>query len=229
MFMLNRLTILALGMGSLVAWSGAALAGKASEGKISGEYLEIRSCSVYTGPCFANAEMGVTGREALMAWKIDEGQHHGVDLAGLKAVMAVTAGETLGRADRLEKAVKAVILADERANPQQREALVDFIKSRAGKLAENVHKVEFVAINLKLDHVEMVADLKAGRDVSIRTRKLAKGDCVCTNEVVFYPPLTKVDNYAPAFALEGRYSGRGLGATWSQPDTRSAFLATFDY
>jgi hypothetical protein len=50
---------------------------------------------------------------------------------------------------------------------------------------------------------------------------------VCTNEIVYYPPLTKVENYAPAFTLEGRYSGRGLGVTWSQPQTRSAFLATF--
>ncbi len=223
--MLHRSTLVALVLaGGLAAWSGTALAGN-----ISGEYLEIRSCSVYTGPCFANAETGVTGREALMAWKIEQGKHNGVDLAGLKAVMAITAGETLGVADELEKSVKAVILADEKANQQQRNALVDFVKSRAGKLAKDVQKVEFLAIDLKLDHADMVADLKAGRDVTIRTRKLAQTDCVCTNEVVFYPPLTKVDNYAPAFALEGRYSGRGLGTAWSQPDTRSAFLATFDY
>lgn len=224
--MLKRSTfvVLALAAGCLAAWSPTAVAGT-----ISGEYLEIRTCSVYTGPCFANAETGVTGREALLAWKIDGGQHNGVELAGLKAVMAVSAAETLGHADRLEESVKAVILADEKATPQQRDALVDFVKSRAGKLARNVHKVEFVAIDLKLDQVDMVADLKAGRDVTIRTRKLAKGDCVCSNEVVFYPPLTKVDNYAPAYTLEGRYAGRGLGTTWSQPDTRSAFLATFDY
>ncbi len=224
--MLNRSTVAAftLALASLAAWSGTAWAGN-----IQGEYLEIRTCSVYTGPCFANAEMGVTGREALLAWKIDGGKHNGVDLAGLKAVLAVSAGETLGHADRLEQSVKAVILADEKANQQQRDALVDFVKSRAGKLAQHVNKVEFVAIDLKLDQVDMVADLKAGRDVTIRTRKLAKGDCVCSNEVVFYPPLTKVDNYAPAFALEGRYAGRGLGTTWSQPNTRSAFLATFDY
>jgi hypothetical protein len=208
----------------LAVWSGTVLAGN-----IQGEYLEIRTCSVYTGPCFANAETGVTGREALLAWKIDGGRHNGVDLSGLKAVLAVTARETLGHADKLDQPAKAVILADEKANAQQRDALVDFVKSRAGKLAQNVGKVEFVAIQLKLDQVDMVADLKAGRDVTIRTRKLTKGDCVCSNEVVFYPPLTKVDNYAPAYTVEGQYSGRGLGTTWSQPDTRSAFLATFDY
>jgi hypothetical protein len=224
MFMVHRLSLVGFVLACLVAGAGSVLAGN-----ISGDYLEIRTCSVYTGPCFANAEMGITGREALMAWKIDTGKHNGVDLAGLKAVMAISAGETLGEADRLEGPVKAVILADEKADRQQREALVDFVKTRAGKLAQSVKKVEFVAIDLKMDQADMVANLKAGRDVNIRTRKLAQGDCVCTNEIVYYPPLTKVDNYAPAFTLEGRYSGRGLGVNWSEPNTRSAFLATFDY
>jgi hypothetical protein len=226
MFMVRRLSLVGFVLAAICLAAGAP---SALAGNISGDYLEIRSCAVYTGPCFANAEMGVTGREALLAWKIDTGKHNGVDLSGLKAVMAVSAGETLGHADRLEHAVKAVIMADEKANREQREALVDFVKTRAGKLAESVQKVEFVAIELKVDQVDMAANLKAGRNVDIRTRKLVQGDCVCTNEIVYYPPLTKVDNYAPAFTLEGRYSGRGLGVTWSQPNTRSAFLATFDY
>jgi hypothetical protein len=224
MFMVRRLSLVAFVIAVVCLAAGV---NTAQAGKISGDYLEIRTCSVYTGPCFANAEMGITGREALLAWKIDTGKHNGVDLSGLKAVMAISAGETLGEVDRLERSVKAVILADEKANNEQREALVDFVKSRAGKLGQSVQNLKFVAIDLKVDQADMVADLKAGREVSIRTRKLAKGDCICTNEIVYYPPLTKVENYAPAFTLEGRYSGRGLGVNWSEPGTRSAFLATF--
>ena len=33
---------------------------------ISGTYLEVRSCDVYTGPCFSNAEMGSNGKEAIL-------------------------------------------------------------------------------------------------------------------------------------------------------------------
>jgi len=29
---------------------------------ITGDYLEVRSGDIYTGPCFANAEMGLTGK-----------------------------------------------------------------------------------------------------------------------------------------------------------------------
>ncbi|HUG69079.1 MAG TPA: hypothetical protein VMM76_15120, partial [Pirellulaceae bacterium] len=38
--------------------------------EISGHYLETRTCQVYTGPCFANAEVGLAGKEAVMAWRI---------------------------------------------------------------------------------------------------------------------------------------------------------------
>ena len=47
--------------------AAAALLALSSTGmaaQISGEYLESRTCSVYTGPCFANAEMGLAGNFA---------------------------------------------------------------------------------------------------------------------------------------------------------------------
>ena len=34
--------------------------------EISGDYLEVRTCDVYTGPCFGNAEMSLAGKEAVM-------------------------------------------------------------------------------------------------------------------------------------------------------------------
>ncbi|MBI5757839.1 MAG: hypothetical protein HZA46_04910, partial [Planctomycetales bacterium] len=39
--------------------------------QITGEYIEARTCDVYTGPCFANGEVGTTGNEAVLAWKVD--------------------------------------------------------------------------------------------------------------------------------------------------------------
>jgi hypothetical protein len=201
-------------------------------GDISGEYLEVRTCDIYTGPCFANAEVGLTGRQALLAWNIEQGQHQGVDLAGLKVVLAVRASDTLGYGGGLvvnPDPITSVALVDERATPEQREALVDFARQRAGRVAGEVARVDAVPIEMTLDHIHMVGKLKAGTAAEIVTRKLGSGDCVCTNEVIFYPPLTKVDNFAPAYTVDGRFSGRGLGVRWSNPKTRSAFLATFDY
>ena len=38
--------------------------------EIRGSYLEARTCDVYTGPCFANGEVGISGKDAIMAWNI---------------------------------------------------------------------------------------------------------------------------------------------------------------
>jgi hypothetical protein len=201
-------------------------------GEISGEYLEIRTCDIYTGPCFANAEVGLTGRQALLAWNIEQGQHQGVDLAGLKVILAVRASDTLGYGGGLvvnPDPITSVALVDDRATPEQRDALVEFARSRAGRVAGEVARVDALPIEMTLDHVNMVGKLKAGDEAEIVTRKLGAGDCICTNEMIFYPPLTKVDNYAPAYTVDGRFSGRGLGVRWSHPKSRSAFLATFDY
>ena len=49
-------------------------------GTITGDYLEVRSCDVYTGPCFANSEMGLTGKEGILLWSVREGAWKGTEL-----------------------------------------------------------------------------------------------------------------------------------------------------
>src|SRR5262245_44145957 len=150
--------------------------------QIQGDYLESRSCDVYTGPCFANAEVGLTGHQALMAWSIDQGEFAGVDLSGLKVVVAVRSADTLGFGVGIKvrnELNRSVILLDEKATPAQQAALEKFARAKAGPTAGDVQRVAVLPIDLQLDHVDMKAVLKAGNEVSLETRKLAKGDCVC--------------------------------------------------
>src|SRR5207253_7174781 len=51
-----------------------------AEAKIAGDYLESRSADVYTGQCFANGEVGLTGDQAILAWHIRSGSWDGVKL-----------------------------------------------------------------------------------------------------------------------------------------------------
>lgn len=198
---------------------------------ISGEYLEARSCDIYTGPCFANGEAGITGKEAVMAWKVDEGSWAGQDLSGLGAALIITANDTLGfgggfnvNPDR----IRAVIVVDEKANPEQAKALVQFVKANAKSLTTEVLKVEQAPITLTNDHISGKGVFSAGKLAKIETRQLAKGDCVCSNEQVIYPPLTKVDNAHPAYTVSMGYEGKALNSTWTTTNKRSAFLATFE-
>ena len=49
------------------------VAAKLPTNNVRGEYLEARTADVYTGPCFANGEVGQTGRLAVMGWHIRQG------------------------------------------------------------------------------------------------------------------------------------------------------------
>ena len=62
---------------------------------IKGDYIEARSADVYTGPCFANGEVGLVGNEAILAWRIKEGDWRGTSLNGLGVVAVVKAHATL--------------------------------------------------------------------------------------------------------------------------------------
>src|ERR1700685_1304699 len=63
---------------------------------IKGSYVEFRNADVYTGPCFAMGEVGLTGQEAVLAWHIAEGEWSGVSIEGLNVVAVVRASATIG-------------------------------------------------------------------------------------------------------------------------------------
>ncbi len=216
----------------LLGFLFAMLLAPSAWGQLSGEYFEIRTCDIYTGPCFANAEVGLTGKDALMAWSIEKGAFQGVDLAGLKVIAVISASGTLGYGGGVvvnPEPIRSVVLVDAEATPEQQQALVAMVRARAGRVLGEVVRVMQAPIEMKLDHVDMVAYVKAGRMVHALTRKLCDADHVCTNEVIFYPPLAPVDNAAPAVVVSGGYRGRGLGVQWELNGSRSAFLATFQY
>lgn len=197
---------------------------------VRGKYIEARTCQVYTGPCFANGETGLAGKEAVMAWNISEGLHEGVDLAGLNVIMVVSSSDTLGfRGMDESKMIKSMIVVDSKATTVQREALIDFAKRQSGKAGKNVAQVNSAPIKMHLEESELRGEVQAGKFVSLTTRKARPGDCICSNEAAYYPPLAKVENFAPGVTIDGKVRGSGLGTRWEIPDSRSAYMATFAY
>ncbi len=207
----------------------------ASAGTLQGIYMETRTCQVYTGPCFANAEIGLAGKNAIMAWKIQQGSmdcgdQGDVDLAGLSVVLVTRASETLAfRGVDDPRTLKSVILVDERASSVQREALIQFARHHAGRAGKVIARIDSVAIDMKLDLLELRGELSAGKQVTLKTRKARPEDCICSNESAYYPPLASVENFVPGVTIEGQFNGRGLGTRWSTPGDRSSSMATFNY
>lgn len=195
--------------------------------RIEGDYLEVRTADVWTGPCFANGEVNLTGREGMMAWRVERGQWDGVDLSGLQVIAVVRAANTLGDPFTDTLPAKSVILVDNRASEEQSEALVKFARDMGGDLLQDVVWTRKAPVEMKVTPGSGEASLKAGTLAEVRTRSLNHHDMHCGNEYVYYPPLTDVTSAEPAYALAHRFDGDGLGATWSSAMKRSAFVGTF--
>ena len=213
----------AIMLGLIVVTAATAVRSRAA---IQGDYVEVRSADVYTGPCFANSQVGLEGNEALMAWKVREGAWHGVQLDGLSVVAVVKTQATLGDVDHNPYPAQAVVIVDARASGSQRQALQEFAHSQAGHLLDRVVRVDVAPINVEaLAHGSV--RVTAGKLARIETRSLCAADHLCGNEEVYYPPLVKLAQSMPAFTLREGFSGQGLGVVWDRQDTRSAFVGTF--
>lgn len=202
---------------------GSALAGNIS---IRGDYVEARTADVYTGACVANGEMNLVGKEAILAWHVKNGSWKGVDLSGLSVVAVVKANATLGDVFNSPLPARSVIVVDDGANPEQRDALVNMAKDFGGELLQDVLWVQARDIEFETGgHGE--ATVKAGELAALETRCMSQADHLCGNEDVYYPPLTKVADAMPAYTVQNSFTGQGLNTTWSLAHKRNAFIGSF--
>jgi hypothetical protein len=213
--------------------------------RIKGDYVEARTADVYTGPCFSNAEVFITGHQAVMAWKVTEGSWRGVDLNGLSVAAAVRGSTTFSEDDAKE--AKSVLIVDKKATPAQRDALVAMAKELGGDRLKNVVAVRSSVLIVTVEdhsatdesaevehkshgmpHAPMALFSAPGL-AEILTRPLGDGDHFCGNEVVAYSPLSRGVKALPAYTLRHNYAGGELDTRWNDPNCRSSFVGHFSY
>lgn len=198
---------------------------------VSGGYLEVRSCDVYTGPCFANAEMGLTGKEGMLVWSVQYGSWKGTPIDGLNVIAVVHTQHTLGDVEFQPHDGKAMLIIDSKATPKQKEALEDMATSLANNVFTSVASVRVSEVEVALSTCAKAgcASVKAGNLVNISTRCLGGEDHLCGNEETFYPPMTKVDGAFPVYTNLASFNAPGLDVTWQLTEKRSGFLASFSH
>ena len=205
--MKKLILLLAAGLLLLTAWA------RPGSAALKGDYIEARSADVYTGPCFANSEVGLTGQEAILRLENSAGRVERRPLAGLSVVAVVRANATLGDPYHDAHPARTVLIMDSRANRRQRAALTAFAASMTDGLLDNVVRVETAPIQMMVEHGDLhgAARVVAGRFAQIETRSLCQGDHLCGNESVYYPPLVALAHSMPAFTLDSSFSGQGFG------------------
>ena len=198
--------------------------------QIYGDYIETRSADVYTGPCFANGEVGLVGDQAILGWRVEKGAWNGVALDGLSVVGVAKAKATLGDPHNNPFPARSVLIVDERATTEQRNALSEFARAMAGELLANAIHIKVAPIQFEIFHEGLHAVrgfLRAGELAGIETRPIGEKDHLCGNEEIYYPPLASTSHAMPAVALLDKYSGTDLGVSWSSYGKRSAFVGSF--
>ena len=124
-------------------------------GRFAGRLCEAATADVFTGPCISNAEVFITGNQAVMAWKVNQGTWKGTDLSGL-CVAAAVRGTTTFSADQPDKAV-AVLIVDQKAKfATARSPDQDGTRAGGARLG-NVVAVKTAQMSLKLENHEISA------------------------------------------------------------------------
>ena len=193
---------------------------------VKGTYVEARTAEVFVGGCLMGSEAETSGRQAVLAWKIDRGNINGVSVDGLSIVAAVVGDKNLGihELGGAKPNSKSTLIVDARATDIQRDALVGMVK----KLTNVVGTV----VNVTSGPIEFT---DKGSDIAVKAPRIAltvdkhpEHDPGCGAEQWFHP-LASVQQPTIGKAVQHAYSGQDLGSRWSDPDKVSAFFGNFSY
>jgi len=206
----------------LILMSAIVFGSSAENVSIRGDYVEVRTASVFAGACHYNGEVTTTGRDALLAWNVTAGKWNGVDLAGVRAVAIVTSEVNLSDNDASRR---SEIIIDRNASHSQAVAILDVLKTRyAGSLGKIV-AVDIAPISF--DHTGVSYTVTAGRLASINVEAMPNDLCCKMPNLVWYSPLVPLGNRKVGYTRDAIYAGDALGQSWERAGENSAFYGRF--
>ena len=200
-----------------------AFTSRAENTTIKGDYVEVRTASVFTGACHFNGEVVTTGREAMMAWNFASGRWNGTDLAGLKAIAVVSADENL---ENVKAARRSEIILDNSANHDQKVAMLEALKSRYAATLGEIVSVRSAPISFK--HAGKSYEV-ASADTAINVEAMPNDLCCKQPNLVWYDPLVQLSGRKVGYTLKAAYSGHQVGDTWERDGENSAFYGSFAF
>jgi hypothetical protein len=205
----------------LVAVSALVFSSQAENVSLRGDYVEVRTASVFAGACHYNGEVVTTGRDAMMAWNVTSGKWQGVDLTGVRVMAIVSADANLSEDNA---ARQSEIIIDTNASRQQALAMVNALRAKYAASLGKVVEVRSAAISFE----------RNGRTYAVLTNEAAinveamPNDLCCKMpNLVWYAPLVGLENRKVGYTSKALYSGKVVGEPWSRSGENSAFYGTF--
>ncbi|HEX5890914.1 MAG TPA: DUF1326 domain-containing protein [Pyrinomonadaceae bacterium] len=205
----------------IVAICALVFSSQAENVSLRGDYVEVRTASVFAGACHYNGEVVTTGGDAMMAWNVTSGKWQGVDLTGVRAMAVVTADANLSDA---QAARTSEIIIDSQATPTQSQAMLNALKSKYGAALGSVVTVRNTAITFSRNgrNYAVKAD-----DATIDVEAMPNDLCCKMPNLVWYSPFVGLENRKVGYTVRARYSGKAIGTPWSRSGENSAFYGSF--
>ena len=203
--------------------AAVAFTSRAENTAIKGDYVEVRTASVFTGACHFNGEVVTTGREAIMAWKFTSGRWHGNDISGLKAIAVVSAEANL---ESDSAARRSEIILDNSASHDQKLAMLEALKSKYAATLGEIVSVRSAPITF--NHENKTYEVTSA-DAAINVEAMPNDLCCRQPNLVWYSPLVQLSGRKVGYTLKAIYSGNAVGDTWERDGENSAFYGSFAF
>lgn len=207
----------------LFCLGAVALNSQAGNTSVKGDYVEVRTASVFAGACHYNGEVTTTGRDALMAWNVTGGSWNGIDLTGVHAIAVVSSDENLSD---LSAGRRSELIVDKNATRAQTLAMVEAIKSRYAAELGEVVSVSTAPISFKHDgRTYDVSSAKAAINVEAMPNDL----CCRMPNLVWYEPIVPIRQRKVGYTINALYSGHTTSDSWQRAGENSAFYGSFSF
>jgi len=210
--------------GAVLAIAPLVIGSRAEAVRIRGDYVEVRTASVFAGACHFNGEVTTTGRDALMAWHITSGSWQGVPLKGVKVVAIITSDSNLSETDI---ARRSEIVVDTAATEAQASAVVEALKKNYAGAVGNVAHLIRAPVNFNRTSNSYSVD--AGSLASINVQAMPDDLCCKMPNLVWYSPLVPLKNRKVGFTANANYGGDDFASSWQRSGENSAFYGTFEF
>jgi hypothetical protein len=192
-----------------------------SSERIMGDYVEVRTASVFAGACHYNGELTTSGRDALLAWNFTSGHWRGTDLAGLRAVAIVSSDANLSE----NAARRSEIIVDQQASDAQSAALLELLKSNYAASLGTIVSVKSAPIQFSREGRSYTVSATNLTSVSIEA--MPNDLCCKMPNMVWYAPLIQLENRKVGYTKKAVYSGSDIGDAWQRSGENSAFYGSF--
>lgn len=210
-------------MVGIVCVGAVAFSSQAENTTVKGDYVEVRTASVFAGACHFNGEVTTTGRDALMAWNVKSGAWKGVDLTGMRAIAVVSADDNLANA---QAGRRSELIMDKAASHAQAVAMLDAIKSRYAESLGQIISVRTAPINFKHEGKTYEVD---SAEAAINVEAMPNDLCCRMPNLVWYSPLVSLGQRKVGYTVKALYAGHTVGDNWERAGENSAFYGNFAF